>query len=64
MQYCLLRFVLSAAVDINEPGGASGIMGMAATLPTIGFARGGNHQMAPVAHQILVLRTEPARGLP
>lgn len=54
MQYCLLRFVLSAAVDTNEPGGASDIMGMVATLPTTSFAGGGTHQIAHAAHQILV----------
>jgi beta-carotene ketolase (CrtO type) len=54
MQYCLLRFILSSAIDVNEPGGASDSMGMAATLPTLSFARGGTHQMAHAAHQILV----------
>ena len=54
VQYCLLRFAVSAASDISEPGsgGASGLMG--GTLPTLGLARGGTHQIAHAAHQILV----------
>ena len=54
MQYCLLRFILSGAIDINEPGGAADSMGMATTLPTLAFARGGTHQIAHAAHQVLV----------
>lgn len=54
MQYNVLRFVLSGAIDVNDPGGAVDALGMAATLPTISFARGGTHQIAHAAHQILV----------
>jgi phytoene dehydrogenase-like protein len=54
MQYCLLRFILSGAIDVNEPGGAADTIGMTETLPTISFARGGTHQIAHAAHQILV----------
>jgi phytoene dehydrogenase-like protein len=46
LQSCILRFAVSSVVDVNDSG--------AATLPTIGFNRGGTHQIAHAAHQILV----------
>ncbi len=54
MQYCLARFALTAVMDVNEPGTGAESLGLAATLPTLGFARGGTHQIAHAAHQILV----------
>jgi phytoene dehydrogenase-like protein len=54
MQYCSVRFALSGAFDVTHPGGGTAAFGMAATLPTISFARGGTHQVAHAAHQILV----------
>ena len=54
MQYCSVRFALSGAFDVTHPGGGAAAFGMAATLPTISFARGGTHQVAHAAHQILV----------
>jgi beta-carotene ketolase (CrtO type) len=54
LQSCILRFAVSSVVDINEPGSGMMTMGMAATLPTIGFNRGGTHQIAHAAHQVLV----------
>jgi len=54
MQYCVLRFALSGAFDVNEPAMGAESFGMAATLPTISFAKGGTHQIAHAAHQILV----------
>jgi len=54
LQSCILRFAVSSVVDVNEPGSGMTTMGMAATLPTIGFNRGGTHQIAHAAHQILV----------
>jgi phytoene dehydrogenase-like protein len=54
LQSCILRFAVSSVVDINEPGSGMNTMGMGATLPTIGFNRGGTHQIAHAAHQILV----------
>jgi beta-carotene ketolase (CrtO type) len=54
MQYCVVRFALSGAFDISDPGVGAQTMGMAATLPTLSFARGGTHQIAHAAHQILV----------
>jgi phytoene dehydrogenase-like protein len=54
LQSCILRFAISSVVDINEPGSGMSAMGMAATLPTIGFNRGGTHQIAHAVHQLLV----------
>jgi phytoene dehydrogenase-like protein len=54
LQSCILRFAVSSVVDINEPGAGMLTMGLAATLPTIGFNRGGTHQIAHAAHQILI----------
>ena len=54
LQSCILRFAVSSVVDINDPGQGVMTMGLAATMPTIGFARGGTHQVAHAAHQILV----------
>lgn len=54
LQSCILRFAVSSVVDINEAGSGMSAMGMGATLSTIGFNRGGTHQIAHAAHQILV----------
>ncbi len=54
MQYAVVRFALSGAYDVNDPGVGATTMGIAATLPTMYIARGGTHQMAHAAHQILV----------
>ncbi len=56
LQSCILRFAVSSVIDINDSGLGMMTMGMAATLPTIGFNRGGTHQIAHAAHQILVQR--------
>jgi beta-carotene ketolase (CrtO type) len=53
LQSCILRFAVSSVVDINEPGQGGMALGMATTLPTIGFNRGGTHMIAHAAHQIL-----------
>ncbi len=53
LQYCLTRFALTAIMDVNEPGTGADAFGIAATLPTLGFARGGTHQIAHAAHQLL-----------
>jgi len=54
MQYCSVRFALSSAFDVNQTGLGSAGLGMAGTLPTISFVRGGTHQVAHAAHKILV----------
>jgi phytoene dehydrogenase-like protein len=54
LQSCILRFAVSSVIDINEPAQGTMTIGMATTLPTIGYNRGGTHQVAHAAHQILV----------
>ena len=54
LQSCILRFAISSVIDINEPNLGHYTLGMALTLPTIGFNRGGTHQIAHAAHQLLV----------
>jgi phytoene dehydrogenase-like protein len=54
LQYCHARFVVSAATDVNDPGMGVETYALAAQLPTLGFAKGGTHQIAHAAHQILV----------
>ena len=54
LQSCVLRFAVSSVTDINQPGDGINALGMATQLPTIGFIRGGTHQVAHAAHQILV----------
>jgi len=54
MQYCVARFVVSAASDVNDPGAGASTTLMGGTLPLLGFARGGTHQIAHAAHQILI----------
>ena len=54
LQSCILRFAVSSVVDVNDAGSGLTAMGMASTLPTIGFGRGGTHQIAHAAHQLLV----------
>lgn len=54
LQYCHARFVVSAATDVNDPGMGVETLALAAQLPVLGFAKGGTHQIAHAAHQILV----------
>ncbi len=54
MQYCILRFSVSAAYNVNDAALGANTLGMCGTLPTIGYARGGTHQIAHAAHQVLV----------
>jgi beta-carotene ketolase (CrtO type) len=54
LQSCILRFAVSSVVDVNDAASGMLAMGMASTLPTIGFNRGGTHQIAHAAHQLLV----------
>ena len=53
LQSCILRFAVSSAVDITEPGQGGMMVGLGATLPTVGFNRGGTHMVAHAAHQLL-----------
>ncbi len=54
LQYCVVRFNLSSAFDVNQPGLGYVMIGSSATLPNISFVRGGTHQVAHAAHKILV----------
>lgn len=54
VQYCILRFIISGARNVLDPNQGAEVLGMLGTLPTIGFARGGTHQIAHACHQILV----------
>lgn len=54
MQYCHARFVVSSATDVSDPGMGVETLALGAQLPILGFARGGTHQIAHAAHQILV----------
>ncbi|UCG83674.1 MAG: NAD(P)/FAD-dependent oxidoreductase, partial [Dehalococcoidia bacterium] len=54
VQSCVLRFIVSSAMDVDYSGYGPSAMGCGATVPTIGFCRGGTHQIAHAAHQILV----------
>lgn len=51
--YCLMRFILTQR-DVSDTGVGAETFLMAAAMPTLGFARGGTHQIAHAAHQILV----------
>jgi phytoene dehydrogenase-like protein len=54
LQYCMVRTALTGAYDFSDPGVGATTMGQAATMPTMSFARGGTHQVAHAAHQVLV----------
>jgi beta-carotene ketolase (CrtO type) len=54
VQYCFTRFVVSACTNVNDVQLGTTAIGMALTTPTIGYARGGTHQIAHACHQILV----------
>ena len=54
LQYCILRFIVSAAHNVTDQSLGASTLGMVGTLPTIGYARGGTHQIAHAAHQVLV----------
>ncbi len=54
LQSCVLRFAVSSVDDITQDGGGMTALGYTSTLPTIGFNRGGTHQVAHAVHQCLV----------
>ncbi len=54
LQYCIVRFALSGAYDVSDPGIGADTVGLPPTMPTMSFVRGGTHQIAHAAHQILV----------
>jgi phytoene dehydrogenase-like protein len=54
LQSCVLRFLLTGSYDVNEPGLGAMTLLIGTQLPLIGFARGGTHQVAHAAHQVLI----------
>jgi beta-carotene ketolase (CrtO type) len=54
LQYCICRFIVSGARNVNDPSQGAETLGIVGTLATIGYARGGTHQIAHACHQILV----------
>ena len=54
LQYAVLRFFPSSVHNVNDPTKGQFILGMAGTIATLGFARGGTHMIAHSCHQILV----------
>ena len=54
LQYCICRFFIGGCRNLNDPSQGAETLGFMGTLPTIGFARGGTHQIAHACHQILV----------
>ena len=54
MQYTALRFVPSGAMNVRDQTKGQNVLGMAGTLKTLGFARGGTHMIAHACHQWLL----------
>ena len=53
LQSCILRFAIGSVIDITDSSQGAMMIGMATTLPIIGFNRGGTHMIAHAAHQWL-----------
>jgi phytoene dehydrogenase-like protein len=54
MQYTILRFFPSGVHNVRDKTKGVNVLGMAGTLTTLGYARGGTHMIAHACHQILV----------
>jgi phytoene dehydrogenase-like protein len=54
MQYTALRFVPSGAMNVRDKTKGQNLLGMAGTLTTLAFARGGTHMIAHACHQLLI----------
>ncbi len=54
LQYTVLRFFPSGVFNVRDKTKGMNVLGMAGTLTTLGFARGGTHMIAHACHQILV----------
>jgi len=54
LQYCILRLVIAGASDVSDVSAGMQTVMTGAMLPSIGFTRGGTHQIAHACHQILV----------
>ena len=53
LQHCVVRYCLSVN-DVNELGSGIQTLMLASEIPGFGFNRGGTHQLAHAAHQILM----------
>lgn len=53
-QFLPTRFFMSAAMNVNDATVGMNMLGQSGTLATLGLGRGGTHQFAHAAHQILV----------
>lgn len=53
LQYALLRFFPSSAINVRDPTKGRLIVGMCNTLPQLSFVRGGTHMVAHACHQWL-----------
>jgi len=54
LQYNVLRYVVSGAWNVLDQSNGAMMLQVAPMLPTLGFARGGTHQIAHACHQILI----------
>lgn len=54
LQYCVVRFALTSVMDVDESATGANSFGITATMPTLAFAKGGTHQIAHAAHQMLI----------
>lgn len=54
MQYTALRFFPTSVHNVRDTSKGIYVLGMTGTLATLGYARGGTHQIAHACHQILV----------
>jgi len=54
LQYCILRFVIAGASDVSDVSVGMQTVMTGAMMPSLGYARGGTHQIAHACHQILV----------
>ena len=54
MQYTALRFIPTSAMNVRDRTKGQNLLGMAGTLKTLGFARGGPHMIAHACHQWLI----------
>lgn len=54
LQYCIMRMYVAGCININDQGLGATLPNLTYCLAILGFLRGGTHQAAHAAHQILV----------
>ena len=54
VQYTVLRFYPSGAMNVRDASKGKSLLGMVSTLPKMAFVRGGTHAIAHACHQWLV----------